>query len=138
MGILNYTPQPHTVLYGEDAKYYTGSGFLGIGLGVMVKLPSSTYARYLTRITLNCAIISDDTWPFPWPWDGQGTTAPFFLTFGTPANSDFLDYTMLGDKNVSEYATPLLVPANAELFGTWPSVFATKARSCICVMDLAT
>lgn len=141
MGILNYTPQPHTVLYGEDSKYYTVTNAFGDGIGVMVKLPSSNFPRYLTRVTVNTtSVTATDTfgWSIGTFWDDQQATAPFYLSLGSPTNQDYLDYTTFGDKNIAEYAVPLLIPAHATLFGLWPTIYAVAARKCICIMDLAT
>lgn len=97
-------------------------------------LPPVTFRRYLSRLVLYTSLTAADTNS---NWDPEDYTSPAQVRIGTLDDaSSIVDYTTLGDMNVAEYATPLLIPTSTALYVVWEDISSTDTKNGRCTANL--
>lgn len=102
-------------------------------------------SKYLSRIILTTTLTASDMVGGDGGayWNTSAVPAiqaPFYLFFGSPAQGNIIDLSLIGAINVGENINPMKVPPNTDLVGLWTGVIADSATKCeaiCCFVDVA-
>lgn len=129
---LNYSTQPHRILTGRPVSDF---GF--VGNGAIARLPSEHFDRYLHRLVLSAPNTGPSDIGTPINWNSLQATVDFYLMFGALGTAqNVIDFSHFGDLNTAEYAVPILVPKDTEIWCFWNDVLAASAPKFQIVMSL--
>lgn len=92
-------------------------------------LPQAPVPRVIPRICLVTTLSASDMTSGTY-WDGYGIQAPFYIYVGTPAVSNLISATNIGNFNFAEYYEPIPVPPMTDIIAYWLGVVAGSAGKC--------